>query len=50
MKNAFILFCLIMSGLSLCGVMTSGHTLWHICFLGYSTVGALTILLTPERS
>jgi hypothetical protein len=49
MRNLLIIFCFIMAFLSLYGVMTIGHILWHIAFLGYATVGTLTLLLIPEK-
>jgi hypothetical protein len=48
--RALLIFCAIMASFSLYGAMTQGHILWHACFVCYSGIGVLMLLLIPRKS
>ena len=47
--KALLIFCAIMAAFSLYGALTIGHILWHACFVCYSGIGVLILLLIPQK-
>jgi hypothetical protein len=46
--KALLILCSVMALFSLYGVMTQGHILWHVCFVCYTGMGTLVLILNPK--